>query len=66
MKALQDCLSMAGVIQDDSQLDKLHIERNYGKGKGTRIIVQEQTVNYQEDIITIRKRRIYSLKRVKR
>lgn len=57
---------MAGVIQDDSQLDKLHIERNYGKGKGTRIIVQEQTVNYQEDIITIRKRRIYSLKRVKR
>ena len=43
VKALQDCLSMAGVIQDDSQLDALHVERCYGNGKSTRVIVKEQT-----------------------
>ena len=27
VKALQDCLSLAGVIKDDSQIDKLMVER---------------------------------------
>ena len=42
VKALQDCLSMAGVIKDDSQLDALHVERVYGKEKGTRITLNER------------------------
>ena len=44
VKALQDCLSIAGVIRDDSQLDALHVERCYGKEKGTRIILAERGV----------------------
>lgn len=43
VKALQDCLSMAGVIRDDSQVDSLHVERCYGKEKGTHMTVQEMT-----------------------
>ena len=42
VKALQDCLSLAGVIKDDSQLDALHVKRVYGKEKGTRITLTEQ------------------------
>lgn len=38
VKAVQDCLSIAGVIRDDSQLDELHIERCYGNEKSTRMI----------------------------
>lgn len=45
VKALQDCLSMAGVIKDDSQLDALHVERVYGKEKGTRITLKERGQN---------------------
>ena len=41
VKALQDCLSIAGVIQDDSQLDALHVERCYGNGQNTKMIVSE-------------------------
>ena len=41
VKALQDCLSMAGVIRDDSQLDDLRVQRVYGKDKGTRITVRK-------------------------
>ena len=29
LKALQDCLTMAGVIKDDSQIDRIKIERLY-------------------------------------
>ena len=43
VKALQDCLSIAGVIRDDSQLDELHVERVYGNEKSTRMIVNERT-----------------------
>ncbi len=42
VKALQDCLSMAGVIKDDSQLEVLYVERVYGNEKGTRIILKER------------------------
>ena len=42
VKALQDCLSLAGVIKDDSQLDALHVKRVYGKEKGKRITLTEQ------------------------
>ena len=31
VKALQDCLSMAGIIEDDKQVNVLHVERKYGK-----------------------------------
>ena len=41
VKALQDCLSIAGVIQDDSQVDALHVERCYGNGQNTKMIVSE-------------------------
>lgn len=43
VKALQDCLSVAGVIQDDSQLDILRIERLYGKEKSTKLTLREIT-----------------------
>lgn len=43
VKALQDCLSIAGVIEDDSQLDKLQVERRYGNEQGTKITVSELT-----------------------
>lgn len=43
VKALQDCLSVAGVIRDDSQLDALHVERCYGNEKSTRMVVSEIT-----------------------
>ena len=29
VKSLQDCLQMAGVIKDDSQIDLLHLERRH-------------------------------------
>lgn len=45
VKALQDCLSMAGVIRDDSQVDSLHVERRYGNGKGTHMVVMELMSN---------------------
>lgn len=43
VKALQDCLSMAGVIRDDSQVDALHVQRCYGKEKTTHMTVKEIT-----------------------
>lgn len=49
VKALQDCLSMAGVIQDDSQVDSLHVERCYGNAQGTHMTVQEITKSLPMD-----------------
>lgn len=40
VKALQDCLSKAGIIADDSQVEILHVERNYGKKAATYIEVR--------------------------
>ena len=31
VKALQDCISLAGIIADDAQVDILHVERQRGK-----------------------------------
>ena len=45
VKALQDCLSMAGVIRDDSQVDTLHVERCYGNEKATHMTVLEMASN---------------------
>lgn len=45
VKALQDCLSMAGVIRDDSQVDKLYVERSYGNDKATYMTVIELVVS---------------------
>ena len=37
VKALQDCLSLAGVILDDSQIHILHVERLFSDAKRTHI-----------------------------
>ena len=39
VKALQDCLSMAGVLKDDRQVEILHVERKYGVKNATYIEV---------------------------
>ena len=39
VKALQDCLSMAGIIKDDRQVEILHVERKYGEKQATYIEV---------------------------
>ncbi len=41
VKALQDCLSIAGVIRDDTQIDELHVKREYSSEMGTEIILSE-------------------------
>ena len=41
VKALQDCLITAGVIKDDSQIDKLTVERVYGEKAETLLILSE-------------------------
>lgn len=40
VKALQDCLSLAGVIEDDRQINILHAERQQGKKTATLIEVK--------------------------
>lgn len=35
LKALQDCLQLAGVIKDDSQIDFISIERQYSNKNAT-------------------------------
>ena len=42
VKALQDCLSKAGVIKDDTQIDILHVERVYGQEDTTRLTLNER------------------------
>ena len=37
VKALQDCLSLAGVLRDDSQIHILHVERVFSNAKCTHI-----------------------------
>ena len=37
VKALQDCLNMAGIIEDDSQVQILHVERHKGEKDTTRL-----------------------------
>ena len=37
VKALQDCLSMSGIIEDDSQVQALHVERHKGEIDMTRL-----------------------------
>ena len=41
VKALQDCLGMAGVLKDDAQVEVLHVERKHGTTARTRIILLE-------------------------
>ena len=40
MKAIQDCLSMAGIIKDDSQIDEIYIERRYTEKISTTLILK--------------------------
>ncbi len=37
VKALQDCLNMSGIIEDDSQVQILHVERRKGDADMTRL-----------------------------
>lgn len=40
VKALQDCLSLAGILKDDKQVEILHVERKSGKGMKTYVEVR--------------------------
>lgn len=42
VKALQDCLSMAGIIGDDMQVEILHVERKYGEKQVTYMEVSSK------------------------
>ena len=42
VKAIQDCLARAGIIKDDTQIDKLEAERVYGKEAKTRLILRKR------------------------
>ena len=41
MKAIQDCLTMAGIIKNDSQIDFLQIERLYKEDISTNLTLKE-------------------------
>lgn len=41
VKALQDCLAMAGVIEDDRQIQRLHVERQTAAQTATVVTVLE-------------------------
>ncbi len=41
VKALQDCLAMAGVIEDDRQIQRLLVERRTGPKTATVVVVWE-------------------------
>lgn len=41
LKALQDCLQLAGVIKDDSQVDSISIKRRYCEKNATILILTE-------------------------
>lgn len=41
VKTLQDCLNLAGIIKDDSQINLLHVERSFGDTKSTHLILKE-------------------------
>ena len=41
IKALQDCLAMAGVIEDDRQIQRLHVEQQAGSQTATIVTVLE-------------------------
>ena len=40
VKALQDCLSMAGVIEDDSQIDELYVKRERSSTSSTYVALK--------------------------
>ena len=40
VKVLQDCLSRAGIIKDDKQVEKLVVERFYGKINQTKLLLK--------------------------
>ena len=46
VKALQDCLSIAGVIHDDMQVQELHVKRIYGSKMATTMILNLMTSIY--------------------
>ena len=40
VKALQDCLNMAGIVKDDSQVQILHVERRQGDADMTQLEIR--------------------------
>ena len=43
VKSIQDCLARAGVIKDDTQIDKLTVRRIYGEEAKTELILEALT-----------------------
>ena len=43
IKPLQDCLERAGVIENDRQIESLHVKRKYGDRNATHITLLEYT-----------------------
>ena len=43
IKPLQDCLERAGVIENDRQIESLHVKRKYGTENTTHITLLEYT-----------------------
>ena len=43
VKSIQDCLTRAGIIKDDSQIDKLIVERVYGEISSTELILRSMS-----------------------
>ena len=43
VKSVQDCLARAGIIKDDTQIDELHVIRNYGKIAKTQLILSKRS-----------------------
>lgn len=48
LKALQDCLSMAGIIEDDRQIQRLLVERKRGKLNATEVSLVEMPEEKRE------------------
>ena len=44
VKALQDCLSAAGVIHDDTQIEELHVKRIHGQKMATTIVLNRTMI----------------------
>lgn len=43
IKPLQDCLERAGIIENDRQIESLHVNRKYGEENATHITLLEYT-----------------------
>ncbi len=49
LKALLDCLEIAGAIENDSQIDSLHVTRKRGRDTLTRLTLMEHKGGLRDD-----------------